>query len=481
MPAREVAYVVCNHAEPDHSGAAAGDAPMPGATVLCDAKCRQALSQHYDTSAWKFQVVADGQSVALGDRSLQFVETPMVHWPESMFTYVPEVQLLFSMDAFGQHYATAERYDDRVPADALMEEAKTYYANIFMPYGAAVGPCLDKVAELDVGTIAPSHGVIWRRDVAGIIAAYRDWFAGRSKAKVLVIYYTMWESTERMAATIAEGASRPGVEVQLLHLGQASLTRIATEALDAAALAVGSPTLNRGMMPAAAALFCYLEGLRLPVKAAFAFGSYGWGPGGPLAVHQGLKSLNWDILCDPLKCKYSPTPEVLDECRQAGVRLAESNDMARGESKDQGGSRVGWDGPLSRVAPIALLSGCRKAQEAFKKGKAFGKLGLITTPLAAAPWVIASYQGHPARQSSISDRPRPSDTARRWGLFVDVQTACDADQPGSVIGHQVAGERHANHLRPLRIRNAELADAVGRTENETLQPRLLARGRKCSP
>jgi flavorubredoxin len=323
-PPAQVAYVVCNHAEPDHSGALPRVMrAMPGATVLCDAKCRQALSQHYDTSAWKFQVVADGQSVALGDRSLQFVETPMVHWPESMFTYVPEVQLLFSMDAFGQHYATAERYDDRVPADALMEEAKTYYANIFMPYGAAVGPCLDKVAELDVGTIAPSHGVIWRRDVAGIIAAYRDWFAGRSKAKVLVIYDTMWESTERMAATIAEGASRPGVEVQLLHLGQASLTRIATEALDAAALAVGSPTLNRGMMPAAAALFCYLEGLRLPVKAAFAFGSYGWGPGGPLAVHQGLKSLNWDILCDPLKCKYSPTPEVLDECRQAGVRLAE--------------------------------------------------------------------------------------------------------------------------------------------------------------
>ena len=122
---------------------------LPRATLLCDARCRAALARHYDTSAWKIQVVAGGQTIALGRRTLRFVETPMVHWPESMFTYVPEEKLLFSMDAFGQHYATAERFDDEVPADVLMDEAKTYYANILMPYGTAIGPCLAKLADLD--------------------------------------------------------------------------------------------------------------------------------------------------------------------------------------------------------------------------------------------------------------------------------------------------------------------------------------------
>jgi flavorubredoxin len=320
----DVVYVVCNHAEPDHSGALPRVMQsLSGATLLCDAKCRLALSQHYDTSAWKIQVVAGGQSVALGARTLEFVETPMVHWPESMFTYVPEERLLFSMDAFGQHYASAERFDEEVPADVLMEEAKTYYANIILPYGAAVGPCLRKVAAMEIDTIAPSHGVVWRRDLAKIVAAYGDWVVCRPKAKVLVIYDTMWESTARMAEAIAEGAAQPGVDVHLLHVRQAGLTRIAAEVLDAAALALGSPTLNRGLMPAAAAMLSYLGGLRPQGKAALAFGSYGWGSGGAEAIQQGLRTLSWEILREPICCKYRPTPAVLDECRAAGRLLAE--------------------------------------------------------------------------------------------------------------------------------------------------------------
>jgi flavorubredoxin len=319
-----VAYVVCNHAEPDHSGALPRVMQsLPRATLLCDARCRAALALHYDISAWKIQVVAGGQAIPLGRRSLRFVETPMVHWPESMFTYVPEEKLLFSMDAFGQHYASAERFDDEVPADVLMDEAKTYYANILMPYGTAIGPCLAKLADLDVAMIAPSHGVVWRRDAARIVAAYRDWVVCRPKAKVLVLYDTMWESTARMAEAIVAGAARPGVETRLLHLRRDGLTRIAAELLDAAAVAIGCPTLNRGMMPAAAAALSYFAGLRPPGKLSVAFGSYGWGPGGPEAIHEAIQSLGWEILSGPIKSNYRPTPEVLDQCRQAGERRAE--------------------------------------------------------------------------------------------------------------------------------------------------------------
>ncbi|MGO8689210.1 MAG: FprA family A-type flavoprotein [Thermoguttaceae bacterium] len=331
----QVAYVVCNHAEPDHSGALPRVMQaLGGATLLCDARCRAALAQHYDLAGWKVQTVADGQTVPLGRRTLRFIETPMAHWPESMFTYVPEERLLFSMDVFGQHYATTERFDEEVPAEVLFEEAKTYYANILMPYGAAVGKSLAKLAGVALAIIAPSHGVIWRRDAARILAAYGDWVAQRPAAKVLVLYDTMWESTAAMAEAIAAGAAAAGVQPRLFHLRHTSLTQLAAEVLDAAAVAFGSPTLNRGLMPAAAAALSYFAGLRPQGKAAVAFGSYGWGPGGPEAVQHALQSLGWELLRDPIRAQYRPTAAVLAECRHAGEQLAET---AKG--KAEGGGR----------------------------------------------------------------------------------------------------------------------------------------------
>lgn len=320
----QVDYVVCNHAEPDHAGALARviDA-MPNATVVCTRKGVEALSRHFDTSAWKTRVVATGEKLSLGERTLEFIETPMVHWPESMFTYIPQQKLLFSMDAFGQHYTSSQRFDDEVPLCKIMEEAKTYYANIVMPYGKQVAATLKRVAEIPVDVIAPSHGVIWRSHAARIVQAYRDWSACRPKPKVLVIYDTMWESTGRMARAIQEGASQQGVDSVLIHIRRCSLTRIAAEVLDAATVAFGSSTLNRGMMPMAAAVLTYLVGLRPLGKAGFAFGSYGWGRGGPKAVGEYLEAMKWEILREPLRAQYRPTPQLLDECREAGAMLAE--------------------------------------------------------------------------------------------------------------------------------------------------------------
>lgn len=319
-----VDYVVCNHAEPDHSGALPRVMEaLPNATLVCDKKCETALSQHCDTSHWKIRVVATGQELSLGKRRLQFIETPMVHWPESMFTYVPEQKLLFSMDAFGQHWATSQRFDDEEPLCTVMEEAKAYYANIIMPFGKPVKRCLQQVAALPLEMIAPSHGVIWRRHVAEILGAYANWAAGRPKPKVLVIYDSMWESTAMMAGAIHQGASLPGTDARLIPVRGSPLTRIAAEMIDAAAVALGSSTLNTQMMPQVAAVLTYLKGLRPVGKAGFAFGSYGWGRGGPEAIDQWMRAMDWEVLRPPLKAQFRPTPEVLDACRTGGQVLAE--------------------------------------------------------------------------------------------------------------------------------------------------------------
>jgi flavorubredoxin len=318
----KVDYVVCNHAELDHSGALPQVmAAMPQATLLCDKKCAEILGEHFDVSGWKMRIVAGGESISLGRRTLKFIETPMVHWPESMFTYVPEEKLLFSMDAFGQHYASAERFDDESPLATVMEEAKTYYANIIMPYGKSVRACLERIKDLDVEMIATSHGIIWRRHAEEILAAYHRWMNCTPGPKVLVVYDTMWESTAAMAQAIMEGAMRPGVEAKLIHLRRTNLTRLASEVLDAAAIAFGSSTLNHNMMPAAAAALCYLEGLNPRNKTAFAFGSYGWGKGGPEDVDKRLHEIGWEILCEPIRAKYRPTPPVLEEWPQHKARF----------------------------------------------------------------------------------------------------------------------------------------------------------------
>jgi flavorubredoxin len=296
---------------------------MPQATLVCDKKCADALAAHFDIGSWKIQMVVTGDRISLGRRTLQFIETPMVHWPESMFTYVPEEKLLFSMDAFGQHYASSERFDDEADLHTLLEEAKTYYANIVMPYGKAVQQCLDNAAKLPISMIAPSHGIIWRSHIGNIVEEYRNWAVCRAKPKVLVIYDSMWESTAAMASAILDGASEPGVATSLIAIRRSNLTRIATEVLDAAAVAFGSATLNRGMMPMAAATLNYLQGLRPVNKAAVAFGSYGWGRGAAEAIDEVLKSMEWRVLREPMRARYRPNADQLEQCRQIGRLLAQ--------------------------------------------------------------------------------------------------------------------------------------------------------------
>ncbi len=319
-----VNYLICNHAEPDHSGALPQVmGALPQATLVCTRKCAEILGSYYDTSAWNIQTAATGDTLSLGKHTLHFIETPMVHWPDSMFTYVPEEKVLFSMDAFGQHYASGNRFDDEVDLGEVMEEAKKYYANIVMLYGRQIGKVLNSTAPLDIAMIAPAHGIIWRSHIGEIVSAYKEWVTCKPKPKVLVIYDSMWNSTKRMAEAIVDGASIEGVEPKLISVRATGLTEIATEVLDAAAIAFGSATLNMGMMPMMGAVLTYLKGLRPTGKAGFAFGSYGWGKGGAEAIDEYLKTMNYEILCEPLKCKWRPDNVALEPCRAAGKALAE--------------------------------------------------------------------------------------------------------------------------------------------------------------
>jgi flavorubredoxin len=297
-------------------------AALPNATLVCDQRCADTLGKYYDSTPWKMQIVATGDTISLGKRTLSFIETPMAHWPDSMFTYVPEEKLLFSMDAFGQHYATGTRFDDEAPLCTIMEEAKIYYANIVMPFGRIVSRLLTAAADIPMEIVAPSHGVIWRSHIPKIIEAYANWAVCKPKPKVLVVYDTMWNSTEMMARAIMEGASQPGVEAHMHHIRSSDLTRLATEIIDTAAVAVGTATLNQGMMPMAGAMLTYWKGLKPTGKAGFTFGSYGWSKGGAAAALDYFKAMKWQITREPLEAQYRPTPEDLAACREAGKELA---------------------------------------------------------------------------------------------------------------------------------------------------------------
>jgi flavorubredoxin len=321
----KVDYIVCNHAEPDHAGCFPKlIAACPNAEVVCNAKGRKALEQHFDTSTWKWKVISDGESISLGpNRTLQFHDTPMAHWPESMVTFIPEEKLLFSMDVFGQHFASAGRFEEEEPFDVIMHEAKIYFANILMLYGSTVTRNLNKLAALAPEIIAPSHGVIWRSRVSTILEAYAQWAEHRQEPKVLVIYDSMWKSTEKMAHAILDGAAVPGVEAKLYHIRSSNITLLATEVLDAAAIAFGSSTLNATLMPQAAAVLTYLKGLKPSKKAGFAFGSYGWTKAGIKDVEKYLESMKFDLLREPLASQFVPDAAKLRECCQAGAMLAQ--------------------------------------------------------------------------------------------------------------------------------------------------------------
>ncbi len=320
----KIDYIIINHVEMDHSSS------LPiimqqakKATVIASERGKDAIIKHYG-SDFQIRTVKTGDELKLGKYTLAFVEAPMLHWPDSMFTYIVEEKILMSNDAFGQHLASTQRFDDEVDQHVLMEEAQIYYANILMPLGPLINRKIQEVVKLGITltVIAPSHGIIWRSHPSKIIEAYLKWSNYVAKEKVVIVYDTMWGSTNKMAHAIAEGAMNEGVDVRLLKLRSSDQTEAMTQILDAKAVVVGSPTLNNQIFPTVSGFLTYATGLKPKDKLWGFFGSYGWGGGAVKGMIEMARKAGFSILESGLEVKFIPTSEDLEKCFNFGREIA---------------------------------------------------------------------------------------------------------------------------------------------------------------
>jgi len=324
IPPEKIDYIIANHVETDHSGALPAITKLcPKAKVLGTQKCKEGLHKHYYGN-WEFGVVKTGDRIELGKKTLTFLEAPMLHWPDSMFTYCPQNELLMPNDAFGQHYATSARFDDEVDQCSLMQEAAKYYANILWPLSPLVLRKIEEVQKLNLAIkmIAPSHGIIWRRDPGKIVNAYLSWGNNEARPKVVIAYETMWGSTEKMAARIAQGLIDSGLEVRLFDVSVADRTEVIKEMLDSKGYLIGSSTHDNGMLPSIAGFMEFFKGLKPKNRIACVFGSYGWGGGAVKELEGVLRESGVEIAQPGLAFQYFPDENEFRLCYEYGKAFA---------------------------------------------------------------------------------------------------------------------------------------------------------------
>lgn len=323
---KKIDLVISNHTEMDHSGSLPRVMHKIGEDkpLYCSKMGLKNLSRHFPQK-WNYHGIAKGETLSLGKRTLTFLETRMLHWPDSMFTYVKEDKILFSSDAFGQHYAGHEKFDDQI-GDSIMPHAKKYFANILLLYSPLILKLLEKVAELglEIDMICPDHGVIWRKDPGKIINAYAKWSRQEPERKAVVVYDTMWHSTETMAEEIAQGIVEEGVIARPIHIRSSHRSEIMTEVLDAAGVIVGSPTINNQLFPTVSDFLTYMKGLKPKNKIGAAFGSYGWSGESVKLITQELEAMNFDIIDPGIKIQYVPDQDAKNACLELGRKIGKA-------------------------------------------------------------------------------------------------------------------------------------------------------------
>lgn len=326
---RDIDYIVVNHVELDHAGC------LPALVELCKPEkifCSpmglKTMECYFDITGWPIEVKKTGDTLSLGKRTVHFLEARMLHWPDSMFSYLAEDKLLICNDAFGQNIACSERFADEIDREVLEHAMKEYYHNIVQPFAPQVLKVLGQVAELqlDIDMVAPDHGLIFRsrEDSAFALETYRRYASPVWKKRALITYDTMWHSTEKMAFAMGDGLYAAGVPYRILPIKANHHSSVMTELADCGAVLVGSPTHNNGILPGVANLLTYMKGLRPQKKMAMAFGSFGWSGEGARIVHEHLQGMSFETPLEPLTCKYAPKADVLEQCFQAGKTLGEA-------------------------------------------------------------------------------------------------------------------------------------------------------------
>jgi len=324
----EIDYIIANHGEVDHSGALPTLLrEIPGVPVYCTANGAKILKAHYHED-WNFVEVKTGDELDLGESKLIFVEARMLHWPDSMFTYMTGENILFSNDAFGQHYASELLYNDLVDQAELYQEAIKYYANILTPFSPLVTNKIKEVLgfNLPVNMIATSHGIIWRDNPAQIIEKYLEWAGGYQENQITLVYDTMWNATRRMAEGIAEGIKleNPDLVVKLYNAANSDKNDIITEMFKSKGVLVGSSTVNKSIMSATGGILDMVKGLGFKNKKAAAFGSYGWSGESVDIITNRLKDAKFEVVDDGLKALWNPDEDAMNECIKYGRRFAKS-------------------------------------------------------------------------------------------------------------------------------------------------------------
>ena len=326
MDPKDIDVVISNHTEMDHSGAIPKLMHIIGQEkpIYCSKMGARNLKSHFNRD-YNFKVVGSGEKLTIGDKTFSFLETRMLHWPDSMFTYLEDEKILFSSDAFGQHYAGDVFFDDEI-GDEIMPHARKYYANILLHFSPRVQALLKDIGKLnlEIKMICPDHGILWRKDPEKIIAAYDKWSLQAPTRKIVVLFDTMWESTTKMARAITSGIESEQVNVRLMNTRKCHRSDIMTEIVDAGAIAVGSPTLNNSIFPVIADVMTYIKGLRPQNKLAVAFGSYGWSGEAVKILNKDFEDMKLDIVDPGVKVQYVPDETDIQKCFDLGVKLAKT-------------------------------------------------------------------------------------------------------------------------------------------------------------
>ncbi len=321
-------YVISNHAEMDHSGALPEIMRAVGLEkpLYCSKMGEKALKAQFRGVEFNLRPVASGDTLKLGRHSLSFLETRMIHWPDSMFSFCPEPGILFSQDAFGMHLATSRRFDDEVGRNIWGYEALKYFANILTPYTVPIGKAIEGVKSSGllskVKIICPDHGLIWRSNPAEIVERYAHWVKQEPTRKAVVVYDSMWRSTDCMAHTLADALSVEGVLTRLMDLKKDHRSKVVTEIYDSGAVLVGSPTLNNDMYPTVAELLCYMRGLKFQNKIGAAFGSYGWSGEAPKMVQAALNEMKYQLPAPEVRIQWVPEENSMEPLRAMAKTIA---------------------------------------------------------------------------------------------------------------------------------------------------------------
>lgn len=325
---KQIDYIVMNHNEIDHSGALPElMREIPGTPIYCTKKGEAIIRGHYHED-WNFVTVKTGDTLSLGSTTLTFVEAPMLHWPDTMVTYMDSDQILFSNDVFGQHYASESLYDDAVEHADIMREAEKYYANIINLYSPLATRKINELLKLNlpIKMICPSHGVIWKANPSAIVEQYLKWANAYQENQITIVYDTMWQSTRLIAEAIAQGIGEqdPAVTVKVMNASKDDKNDILTEIFQSKAVLVGSPTINYGYSFAIAGLLEMVKGLKFKKKKAAAFGSYGWSGEAPKQIAAHLAEAGFEVVDEGIKLLWVPDEDGLKQCVEYGKRFADA-------------------------------------------------------------------------------------------------------------------------------------------------------------